>query len=201
MIVSQILRRSVVWTVAALASLAWCVVTYGLVRHAMSTDWISSFVEIAFALNASLTIDKARKFFLKPFANACYARVQEVKLHAAGTVSEQTIKDLSASAKSDYERFEARLKKDLCYAIRLGLVCAVGCVFALLIGSNESLMPFVPWLFLPVIFFAAGVVVEYLGIVTEFSSCCGKLIEDAHVQKEREAEKFMDSIVPTRESE
>ena len=156
MIASQVLRRVGVWAGAGFASLVWCVVTYGLVRHAMSTDWISSFVEIAFALNASLSIDKIRKFFLKPFENSCYGRIQEVRLHAAEDVSEETIGELSGAAKSAYGRFEMRLQEDLCYVARMGVVFAVACVMVLLIGSNESLMPFIPWLFLPVVFFAFG---------------------------------------------
>lgn len=103
--------RILLWSV--LAVIGWYFLGSWLTSMSDKHEWLSSFVEIAFALDSSLTIERARLFLLKPFSNCCYRRMEKMRVACGRDLDDKTTETLTKKAQDLYSRFSSRMASDM----------------------------------------------------------------------------------------
>ena len=170
------------------ASLAWFFMGWWLTNRSANHSWLSSFIEIAFALNTSLAVEKIRTWLIKPFDGYCYARMEKSRVACGGSMDDKTIGMLAEKARDLHSRFLYRLESEMFWMPYLGVAAAIISAMVLLTDCSNEYVKFVPLIVVPVLSFAVGALVEFLSVKNEFSIACDTVEED--VQKARR-EMFM----------
>lgn len=183
---AKIKRRIWIGFWSALAASAWSDAGFRFVKYAFSQEWLSSFVEISFALNSSLSVGKVRSWLLRPFFQKCYNMIQDLKVNNRTVkVNEDTIKALKKEAECLYEKLERRVQRELNWVVVIGLFSAFLSLVVLLTGVPAGgVICYIPILFCPVAVYVFDVFVEYRIISNEFEASCERCIEREEVERE-----------------
>lgn len=179
------------WTIAISAMIGvviWAFLGILAVSFSKGHNWLSSFVEISFALNTSLSVAKVRSILIRPLYERCYDMIEEIKLEK-GIVDDKTTKQLKSCADELYSKFDIRVANELSIVVKAGWAAAIVSLAILLTDCDPNFAKFVPILMSPVIAYIIGVLVEYYNITGEFAAKCEQVVEPDEVKRAKLIEK------------
>ena len=173
---------------AALGVLMWAVLGFWAVSLSEEHNWLSSFVEISFALNTSLSVAKVRSILIRPLYERFYGMIEEIKLEK-GVVDDKTTNQLKSRADEMYSKFDIRIANELSSIVKSGWIAAIMSLVVLLTDCDTDLAKFIPILMSPVIAYIIGVSVEYYNVTGEFAAECEQVVEPDEVQRKKLIDK------------
>ena len=191
--------RIILWSV--LAVLGWYFLGGWLTALSDKHAWLSSFVEIAFALDSSLTIERARSFLLKPFSNCCYRRMEKMRVACGKDLDDKTTETLTKKAQDLYSRFSSRMAADMQWIPYFGGCLAFVSLMLLLTDCPEGGEKFVPLCIAPVLCFGVGAVFEFATARREFAFACENVEENVRNLPREDFMRQMESALPVRDGE
>lgn len=163
-------RRIVYMLIVSLLAVSlWWIVACWLMSFSNDHEWLSSFVEIAFALNLALTFPKVQDLMLtvkQQILESRFTTISHSKLK--GTLDKSIKEVLILLSSSMLKVYEHRCKSELQFIVKLGYVFAFLSVTILLTDCNEAFIKFVPMLIMPFIVFKSCLMVESLFSMFEF---------------------------------
>lgn len=192
-------KRSRLWKIAIASILVisvWPIAGYYLIGLSEKHEWLSSFIEIAFALNTSMSVAKVRSILLRPLLQKCYNLLEEVKVtDETKTVNEQTTENLKNEAGEIYAKFERRVMRELNWIVKSGILFAALSVLVLITDCPDWGIRYVPVLLLPVLIYVMDVFVEYNVVAEEFAASCEKVIENKEVEREKKEKESIEQVM------
>lgn len=187
--------------VAFLATGLWFLLGWWLTSFSKGHCWLSSFVEITFALNTTLFIDKVRALVLRPFDGRCAKRIEALRLQTGAAVSDAVADTLTEKAGDLRRRLAYRIETEMWWMPYWGVFVAVVSLLVLLTDCPVFMVKFIPLLLSPVICFFTGAFVEFTDVMGEFGYHCSSAQEDVLIPRHEETLRKIVGDVPVASSE
>lgn len=183
-------RCHTIGLLACIGAVVWAVLGVCAVSLSKQHHWLSSFVEISFALNTSLSVAKVRSILIRPLYERFYDMIEEIRIEK-GIVDDATTNKLKKCADELYSKFDIRIENELSIIVKAGWLAAIVSLFLLLTDCDPGFAKYVPILMSPVVAYIIGVAVEYYNITGEFAAKCEQVVEPDEVKKAKLIEKMV----------
>lgn len=155
----EIRRRSLKWMMLAclvntVLGVLWMFAAIWVMRHSSNHSWLSSFVEIAFALNVAVSIRRIVVECIKPTQKYVRRKIDEQINSHSKKLAKDVFSELKERADAAFSRFEREELPRLKWCERLSAITA-GSAIVMLLGYDEAAQWIiaVPALLLPPIWF------------------------------------------------
>ena len=142
--------------VGAVLCAVWFRLSYWLISFSNNHDWLSSFVEIAFALNAAITFDKIREY-ITPLREMFDKRLDALKeQHKGHRLQEKVLKYVDDNAGVVFAGLKIKAEHMLNWTVNSARVACLACIVALLVHGDGDNVAYIPTLVVPCIFYCVG---------------------------------------------
>ena len=142
--------------VGAVFCAVWFGFSYWLISFSDNHDWLSSFVEIAFALNAAMTFDKIREY-ITPLREMFDKRLDALKgQHKGHRLQEKVLKYVDDNAGVVFAGLKIKAGHMLNWIVNFARVACLACIVALLVHGDGDNVAYIPTLVFPCIFYCVG---------------------------------------------
>ena len=152
------MKKRFVWMliVGALACVTWFMFARWLISLSANHDWLSSFVEIAFALNAALTFDKVRDY-ITPLNSVFEKKLKEMKAqHKGHRMQRKVLKYVDDNVHIVFAGLKDKTEYLLNWTVNFARMTCFVCVVALLVHGEGDNVAYIPALAFPSIFYCIG---------------------------------------------
>lgn len=156
--VNHKMKKVFLWMVFAdvVACALWFMLSHWLISLSSNHDWLSSFVEIAFALNAAITFDKIREY-ISPLRNMFDKRLKALKAqHKGHRMQRKVLQYVDDNVDVVFEELKGKAKHMLNWIVNFARTACFACVVALLVHSERDNVIYIPALVFPCIFYCIG---------------------------------------------
>jgi len=167
-------RKSVCWTLAmvgvnVIVGVGWLLAARFIMSFSQNHEWLSSFVEIAFALNVAVSIRRVAEECVKPSIEIVHRKIDDqLRIHEQKLAREAflTLRKTADAAMADFEGMEL---PRLTWCVKIARIASVFAVVALLgYGENAKWVSAVPALLLPPIWFFVSFHIMALRALVDF---------------------------------
>lgn len=134
----------------------WYVISCWLMSFSHDHDWLSSFVEIAFALNGAITFEKIRGYIM-PFHEVFNKKLKVVEKKYEGCKQQEDVLNyVKAHIPMVFVRLEEKSGEMSKWTVNFARLGCFACIVTLLVYSEGSNVTYVPILVFPCIFYCVG---------------------------------------------
>ena len=178
------MKKYFVWMIIVGATVCalWYVFSCWLMSFSDDHDWMSSFVEIAFALNGAITFEKIRGY-ITPLRGIFDKKLNEFEKQYKGSkVQNKVLSYVKAHTSMLFEQFEEKAGRMLNWIVNIARVACFMCVVVLFVHNGGDKVVYIPALLFPCIFYGLGNMFLMFMIADDMCGLFNEALENCGVQ-------------------
>ena len=144
--------------------IVWFFVGRALLLRSEQCEWLSSFVEVAFALNAALTFEKVREW-LNPLRMKFDSGIKEIGNRYHDKTRKKIIQYVQNHEEEVFDNCERMMRENLNWIVNLARLFAIISVIVLLGYKRGDYVMYIPCLIIPVVLYWIGTFFELLSMM------------------------------------
>ena len=178
------MKKYLAWMIAVglFICVIWFVFSHWLMTLSGTHDWLSSFVEIAFALNAAISFEKIRGH-LTPLQDMFDKRVNEQqRKYKDQRKYDRLFKYIKKRLPEIFSEIEHKACCMLNWTVNFARLSCFACIITLLVYESGRNVMYVPTLIFPCILYCVGDVCVMLMIANDVCALFNEALENSGVK-------------------